>query len=279
MALYKEPIQAILDAITALNPGTILVKPEYTFGLPVVVAEDAKFTNTSLLITAKDSLTPYDGAVTIRYRRLPLSDLLQLVPTTIKANDLVTTIDLANRLNEAYGLNFTTDDIVDEPLTLVGGEGAATITAKPNSFGWLGSVTFQIAVGNYTIGQYLTVTALPGLYYPEQDITKPFGRMYSYWRNFSTVQADLLGMTTMDGPTITALKAALITVTGDAWVNDIESRYSLAGATILYNGITAGSTDLNPDYSHGLIVQLTGSCLGLSGTLNLHYNIPDEFGE
>jgi len=65
MSLYKDPLSVILAAITAQNPGVVLVAGEYTFGLPQVVTEDAKLTNTSLLITAKDINTPYDGFVTI----------------------------------------------------------------------------------------------------------------------------------------------------------------------------------------------------------------------
>ena len=124
------------------------------------------------------------------------------------------------------------------------------------------------------IEQYVTVTALPGLYYPEQDVTKPFGRMYSYWRSFTSVQAALSGIQTTSGADLVALKDALVAVTGDPWVVSGESRYSLAGATFVYNGPTSGNTDLNTSYNHGMIVNLSASCLGLSGSLNIHYDTP-----
>src|ERR1700690_2609804 len=178
MSLYQDPLVAILGAIQSLN-GITLVANEYTYGLPTPVTEDAQGTNTSMLISALDSTTPYDGSVTIRYRRLPLSELLLLVPSTIQANGLVTTMDLALRLNQAYGTNFTTDDILLGPAVLTDGVGTVTLTAKDTSLGWIGSVTFTIAKGNYSIGTYALVTNLPGLYYPTDDPTKIFASIVS----------------------------------------------------------------------------------------------------
>jgi hypothetical protein len=277
MSLYKDPLSVILAAITEQNPGVVLVAAEYVFGQPVAVAEDAKLTNTTLLITAKDITTPYDGFVTIRYRRLPLSDLVQLVPLTLRANALATTLDVALLLNQVYGINFTADDIESTPLALVNGAGTVTLTAKANSLGWIGTVDATIEAGRFDLNDYVTVTALAGLPYPDNDLTKPFAWGYSYWRDCSSIYQTLQAAFTGDTNTQTDLAAALATLTGDTWTATAAGRYSLLGASIDYAGITTGRTDVNTDYSHVVIVQLlAANSLGLSGKLTLHYHLPED---
>lgn len=278
MGLYAEPLVAILDAIKTLN-DVELVADEYIYGPPTPVTEDAKATNTSMLISAGGSTTPYDGSVTIRYRRLPLSELLQLVPSTIKANGITSTTDLAVRLNEAYGTNFTGADIVNTAVTLVDGEGPVTLEAKPDSLGWIGSVTFEVRKGNYMLPDFVLVKTLPGLYYPDADPGKPFASMYSYYRDCTGIKERFDGVSSSTPDWQTAIKDALVVLTSDTWVTVGAARYSLEDAVLTYNGPTEGRTDVNTDYSNAMIVALSPTkCLGLGGNLVLHYNLADEFG-
>lgn len=277
MSLYKDPLSVILAAITAQNPGVVLVADEYTFGLPQPVTEDAKLTNTSLLITAKDLNTPYDGFVTVRYRRLPLSDLTTLVSLSLKANGVTNTLQVAELLNAAYGLNLTTDDIVTSPVALTNGAGTVTLVAKPNSLGWIGQVDVTLALGSFDLADYVTVTNLAGLPYPENDLTKPFAWGYSYWRDCSSIYQTLQAAFTGDTNAQTDLAVALSQLTGDTWSATAAQRYSLLGASVVYAGLTKGRTDINDSYSHVVIVQLdSNNSLGLNGKLTLHYHLPED---
>lgn len=278
MSLYKEPLPAILDAIKNLNPGVELVQSEYTYGQPVVMEPDQNGNNTELTITASGGATPYEGAVTIRYKRLNLADLETLVGLSFRSNGLTTTRDLAAQLNARYGLNFVPTDVVDEPVALVDGSGQVILTAETNSLGWVGSVEFSVIPGAADLTQYLDSSDLAGLYYPSMSTSRPFANIYSYWRDFTAEHARLVDVLTGEQGDLTNVKDALVAITGDAWVLTGSSRFSLEGAEVIYNGVTSGDEVFNTDYQFGMVVRLSESNLGYSGDLILHYNDPfDEF--
>jgi hypothetical protein len=274
MALYKDPKQAILDAMSAQN-GVSLVANQYTFGVPAELSPAEGLLNTTIEVTAVYPNSPYDGSVTVKYHRLPLSDLNVLIPLTIKVNGVTTIADLIPVLNAAHGFNFTSDDLEDGNLDLQDGQGTATLVAKSTSLGWVGSVVLNIAPGDIDIKTYVSVTSLPGLLYPAQDNSKPFGLMYSYWRDFSA-QYDAISVIPTGTDGLAALKDVLAAITGDNWITDAIGRYSLLGATVAYNGSINGSPDYNSNYESVLVVQLhPTNCQGLSGKLVCHYTQPN----
>lgn len=277
-SIYKDPLDQILASIKSLN-NVDLVKAEYTFGLPVAVEVDGAGTNTTVLITSKDLQSTYDGQVTVRYRRLNLSDLITLVPLSIKADLPTTTMQVAERLNQLYGLKFTEDDIVSTPVDLSGTDGAGTVTlvAKTTSLAWIGSVDVTLARGAIPIADRILVTNLPGLYMPNRDDTKPYGEVYSVFRDLSAYAAGMQTLALGTG-SLQDLATILASATGDAWVINGAARYSLDGATIVFNDVTSGDPRLKTNMERAVIVNLsTNLSLGLSGSLLLHYNLPDGF--
>lgn len=275
MALYEMPLDAILGAIKKLNNVT-LVEAEYTYGNPVVIEPiGPNGENTSLTITAKDVQSTYDGSVPVLYKRLDLADLQVLVPTSIKGYNLSTIMDVANRLNALYGLNFTTDDFTDGSAGLTAGAGPVTLTAKATSRYWIGSIDLTVAQGSRPLSDFLTTTSLPGLNYPAPTTTKPYAAAYSYWRNFSDSGVALETVQVGTGQ-IDAVRDVLTAITKDVWSSTAAGRYSVMGATVSYAGPTAGRTDVNDStYEKVIIVALNETnSLGLSGSLYLHYNPP-----
>lgn len=273
MALYQLPLEAILEAIKAQN-NVDLVEAEYVFGNPVVIATGPAGENTSMTITAKDIQSTYDGSVPIKYKRLDLADLATLISTSIKGYNLVTIMDVAERLNQLYGLNFTEEDFADEDAGLTDGAGTVTLTAKATSRNWIGTVDFTVAQGARPLGDFLTVTNLPGLNYPAPRVDKPYAAAYSYWRDFSPLHEDLqaVAVGTAD---IDVVRQVLTTITGDVWSSTAAQRYSVMGASVTYAGSTVGREDVNPDYEFVVIVALDETnSVGLSGSLVLHYNLP-----
>lgn len=274
MSLYPDSLQAILDNIKKLNSGVELKADEYNFANPIAIQEDAAGINTSLNIASSGVQSPYAGQVDVTYRRLKLSDLLILVPDTIKSNGITSTLLFAQAFNKAYGTNFTADDIVDTPVNLTNGTGTVTITAKATSRGWIGSVTFNVAPGPYQLEEYLLVTRLDGLDYPDPYKAKPFGNAYNYWRDYSTEHARLDVLHTGEAGDLVNVKDALNAITTDVWVTVGKARYSLQGAEIIYVGPTSGYPEMNQRYGKGVVVQLGDDCLGLSGRMFFHYNLP-----
>lgn len=279
-SIYKDPLDQILASIKSLN-NVDLVKAEYTFGLPVAVEVDGAGTNTTVLITSKDLQSTYDGQVTVRYRRLNLSDLTTLVPLSIKADLPTNTLQVAERLNQLYGLKFTADDIESTPVDLSATDGAGTVTlvAKTTSLGWLGSVVVTLARGAIPIADRILVTNLPGLYMPNRDDTKPYGEVYSVFRDLSAY-AEGMQLLAVGTGSLQDLATILTSATGDTWVTNGAARYSLDGASIVFNDTTSGDIRLKANYERAVIVDLsTNLSLGLSGSLLLHYNLPDGFDD
>jgi hypothetical protein len=274
MALYKRPLDEILGAIKTLN-NVELVEGEYTFGTPTPVAPDASGTNTSLLVTALNPLSPYDGSTTIRYKRLDLADLPILISPNIKAYDIQTTDDFVTLLNKRHGIGFEANDIVSNALTLVDGAGDVILVAEPDSIGWIGEVTFHVTLGAQPLEDVIAVTQLPGLNYPSPQITKPYASVgYSYWRDMSPYYATLINVV-VGTADLGIIKDALVAASGDAWQLVGASRFSLDGATISYAGPTSGEPVSNQDYDHVIIVDLDDTMsLGWSGQLVLHFNDP-----
>lgn len=272
-SLYPDPLDSILGSIKQLNNGVELTKDEYVFGQSTTIPTEAGGINTSLHIQSKDVTSPFSGEVTVKHTRLNLGDLLVLVSADVSASNIGTTLDFALALNKVYGTNFTADDIVNTPVSLVDGSGGITLVAKDTSRGWVGSVTFQLTKGRVQLSDAITTTRLDGLDYPDPYQGKPFGNSYAYWRDFSS-QTTILDVINASNPDWSSIRAALSAVTGDTWVLTGNARYSLEGATVLYAGDAVGYPELNQTYAKAVVVELGVACLGLSGRMFLHYNPP-----
>lgn len=274
MALYKTPKAAIIGSIKALNGGVTLIESEYVFGNPVPVAPASDGTNTTILISAKDATSTFDGSVTVRYTRLDLADLLKLVPATLSLPPVTTVWEFAQAFNKTYGTAFEQGDLVDGPLNLASGTGVVVLTAQANSYGWTGTVEFTVQPGRFQMADLVTVTTLPGLNFPDPYEGKPFGWAYSYWRNFSPLEPVLANIV-MESVDWASVAQAMTTLTNDTWVTTGQNRFSLSGATLEYNGLTADTDQANTDYESVMIIRLGADCLGYSGRIFLHYSPAD----
>lgn len=272
MALYKDPVSAIFAAIQAQN-SLVLVPGEYTFGQPVAIPAPTGDYNTEIELTATSPASPYEGAVTIQYRRLDLADLATFLPQPIRAHGIATMADVANVLNANFGFAFVSSDLVAGPVnSLTNDYGDITITAAANSKFVIGSVTLSFAKGGIDIDTVMQQKQLPGLIYPAPDETKSYGQTYSYWRDFTAHEAALSAIT-VGASDLTTVASALTAVTTHNWVTNANARYSLLGASVIYNGLAAGRTDANQSYQNVLIIALGAGSLGYSGRLVMHYGL------
>lgn len=287
MALFPDPLTSIFAAIQSQN-GITLVPSQYSLSNPTPNADATGATNTALTLTPNTPESPYVGPVTVTYFRWLLADLLKQLPLPLKFNGLTTVMAFASAMNGYFGTNFTATDLVDGPVTVASdGSGTLTLTAQANSLGWVGTVDLPFILGNFDLAATVAVTALPGLVYPERDETKPYAEAYSYWRDFSAQESLLIDHTILDTD-LTDIAAALSqnAGAGTTWVLTGSSRYSLAGASITYNGSTFdypanpnGSSGVNVAYDNVMTVLLDPvQCTGYSGTLIMHYNVPGSDG-
>lgn len=285
-SLYPRPMDAILGAIASQNGGVTLVEGQYTYSAPVPFSDPSGQTNTQLTITAIQPDSPYQGAVTVNYKRLNLADLTHLLPLPVQGNGWVTVADFWAVLNSNFGLNFVAGDLNDTDALVIAsdGSGSVTLTAQANSLGWIGTVTLPFIKGNYDLATAVTVTTLPGLMYPNRDETKPYGELYSYWRDMTAYEDDF-GTINTSTTDLSQVAVDLTAQSGNAWVTNASGRYSLKNATVSYNGLTSSfvapagcTTTPNPAYQSVLVIQLDPTqSLGYSGWLFLHYGFEDPF--
>lgn len=271
MALYKDPVDTIFTTAENLNKVT-LVREHYTLGNPVEWVDPQGLTNTQISITATNQLSAYEGTQTLNYTRLNLADLSKFLPNPILGYNLTTVAQVAALLNTNYGLNFVANDLVAGPVTTVDDVGTVELTASATSKGWFGTVTINLARGNIPIDTAVANKTIDGVLYPNRDETKVFGEMETYWRDFSSREADLTTITP-EVPNLALVASILTENTGNTWVSGSSGRYSLQNATVLYNGETIGYPRSNQTRGYVLVIRLGNGSLGLSGDLFLHYGL------
>lgn len=270
MSLYSDPKAEILSQLNALNKVK-LSADDYNFGVPSPLS-DGTGQNTKITLTAKNINSPYAGSVEVKYTRLDLAHLAQLVDLKVGMYLPRTTLQVAEAVNQRYGTNFTLDDIVQSTsLGLTDDEGMVTLTAKDNSLGWIGTVQVQVVKGNWPLSAFLTNLRLPGMNYPTPTTAKPFASVYSYSRDCSG-EASRLKTVGLGNGQLNVLLDVLKAVTGDPWVQNGAARYSLEGATVTYVGQTHDDARFRQRFSQVVLVALGDQCLGLAGELYLHYD-------
>lgn len=283
MALYKSPLSTLIDTINTQNRLSLNLE-EYRFSEPVpITPTHTRGDNTELRISSKDLQSTYSGSVVVTYRRLALSEVAHQGNVTIPSKGLQTTRDVYERINQYYGTVFTDDDIVIRSLTEEEMEAPTTISiqAKATSYGWIGSTSVSVREGGYELKDHLVYTKLVGFDYPNNAVSKPFGHIYSYWRDFSGHYDGLIQLTLGKSTANNSiLKSALEAVTNEPWVTAGMARYSLQGADVkeIVKPAEENNKNYNVRYDNAIKVELNDSYnLGIGGYLILHFNTPIEY--
>ncbi len=192
MSLYVAPKQSIISAANTQN-GTTLTTADVAFGVPNAAPSDVVTTtgkNSQVRLTGNG--TTWSGTVVVNYNRLNLADITTLTSGTLKVAALTSTMEVLNYLNYFYGMVLTSDDIVDEPVTLNGsGAGTVTLHAKAGSLGWIGEVTLNLVKGDAIVDYAVTDLSLSGINYPTNQSTKGQAPLvlypYDYTAQFSVL--------------------------------------------------------------------------------------------
>ena len=298
MSLYIDPVDEIYADIAKKNPGVNLVKDQYAYSTPVATS-NLNGTNTLLTLSSININSAYDGSVTVRYKRLDLSSLQTMLPDALEVQSPNNTQAVASAITARYGVPFYEGDLVIEPYNLVGGTGTVRIRASSGSLRWIGQADFNIVPAKPALSSVVTVTTLPGYVYPYADITRPFAKMYSYWRDFSSAygtldengvpefgplhESALLNgyddpAHVFDSTALDDLATALVQVSNNAWTVTGVGRYSLNNAVIEYIGSIPNLPTTyranHVDFTHVCVVTLDPTFnQGFNGELYMHFNI------
>lgn len=276
----------VLAALNAAN-GTTFTTNDIVFANPQVVAgtwkDKTTLKNTGVVVTAKAGGT-YQGRANILYDRLPLA---ALDPTKLKgfqcaAYQPAKIYDLLPWLKYWNGIQLTSDDINDGDLVDNGdGTKTAVISAKPTSYGWVGSVSILVAPGGASLNSVLEVPDLMGLNYPTASDADTYSQIYMYGYDFTTYFNDIVALNIGAVPagTVTKLVAAFkaldVSSGKTLWNEDpAQTAWSLSGAAVVSNGLNSPSLPTNQSYKYVLAINLRSDVLTPAGTLYLHYNDP-----
>lgn len=212
--ISQQSLDLLVSLINQANPTLPfpVTKTNMTFGTPTVITPaTGTIQNTSVLCTPI-STSGYRNKQTLTYRRIDLTAMFFDIPVEIYKYSPASTgaspytfYNLLSDINTRYGLSLTTDDFPDAsfPAASDGFYGGSTrtskvtVTAKPTSFGYTGSLTVRWVQAPQTLANVITVTAMQGRTYPGGN-NFASGHLYvldmeAYGIDFSSVSGTLGG--------------------------------------------------------------------------------------
>lgn len=210
--------------------------------------------------------TVYYNQVDIFYKRLTLSEILSDV--TIRNTEAFTPQLLIDMLNSQYNLFLTIDDVEPfvPPVLEYGQSATITLTARDDSYGFLGSIEIEVVNGKTVVDSVIGVRILPVLNHPvDWKLGKSSTRMLTWGIDFTSLRDKFvidpkLG-TAVDYPGLVAA-------------------CSILGIPEFSNGKltdspTSAVPDSNPRFDRVTIMATPGA-KGMLGALYFHYNLFDE---
>ena len=160
----QAPAQVLLDLINADNAKSLPLSA-VTFDVPVEVTPGQIAT---IVVATAATGSGYKGSQIFTFNRVPLSFMNTNEPDLVLETEEASTHGLIPFLNTTFGIQLTTDDIEDTPITAAEPDVVSqlTITAKAGSLVWHGAVTLDYTLPLVDLVPLLTVATLDGLYPP-----------------------------------------------------------------------------------------------------------------
>ena len=289
MSLYKSFDQQFFADLVAKNGVVIKPSDVVITQIKSIVGTTIGETtgcNTQLRLLATEA-GRWDGKTPIYYNRYLAKDLKVLLGPTISVAGASTVHELIPIFNARYGTAFSTADFKDGPMDLDSdGNGTVTMVAEPESKEWMGTVTFMVVKGDYSLALQIKKATLDGLKYPDGTMgsavpPKFIAEAYSYPMDFSAFYARMLavklGVLTGATADMTTIVDALNAAEGRiVWMGDNNAQWGLADAVVLHNGLNnKPEYPTNPRYTHVCVVKLPATNTQFSGNLIMHYADPN----
>lgn len=274
MALFVQPKVQWVKELNALNDA-VATLADLSFGVPEPTTDQEKidFSNkdTKCLITGVGG--KYYGSTHIYYNRIDLSTPFANQLVLLKFVAPVTTLyDKRLELNRQLASTFEEADLEDFLFTAGAAEGVLTLTAKPGSYGWKGSVQLAYVVEEPTVLEIPDVH-LDGIMTPnDSTLLEQAALRYAFW-DFKLNRAfiDTLAVGGLTTEQAEGLVAIFAEIDSTPWTTATASEYSLAGAQILYNG-PASDWAISRQFKNVVVIELSNQSTLMTGRLYLHYN-------
>lgn len=290
MSYMKPSLQSLLQYLNAAN-STTYTENDLTFTAPKVVAgtwrDDTTDHNTAIRAMGKEG-GKYQGRKVLTYDRLDFASLAYVPGFKIMATGKTTAHQLIDLITHFNGVRLTVDDFEDTPIVDDGnGNLSVVISAKPNSIGWIGSITVPVQPGGIALEEAVATPVLPGLNYPTTSDTDTYGLVYTYGYDFTAYFDDLIDIEAGQPSSgqldqiVNMLKAVDVSSGKTLWNNTAgNTAWSLEGATITHAGLNESTLPTNQAYKYVIGIQLRADVTIPKGVFYLHFNDPfnpDDF--
>jgi hypothetical protein len=272
MAIYgKTPTALLLDKINTTAPAPVpLTEFNCTIGVPVTIPITAEGYNTEVKVSGIQG-RGYIGVTTFQYKRLDLSLLFKNAAPVIDSPIANTIFNGLPNLNARYGMNFTTDDVVNRSLQ----DGYQfTLTAQAKSLQYTGSIVGRYNNAGYRLNDIIYMRNLDTYNHPvsTEDLALHYrsGGMIGYAIDYTDEANVITAM--VAGPMGTganftsgnseALKQTMVGFGFPDW------DYSKASIALYAAGIIKAA---NPKYLVAVITDVVDN--NIKGPIYLHYNL------
>lgn len=180
MAIYSKTAKAMLiDLINEGNPQLPfdINETDFEFSTPEAITVLPNGHNTKLRVMAKPS-SAYIGNVVVTYRRLNMANIFRnMVPEVeqwftnnkaLSGAQVTTLYALLNQYSAKYGIVLEESQFNNVALTTYNGVRGDTfsLTAKADSWTYVGSAPMKWTNGEQTLASLLSVDTINGRYYP-----------------------------------------------------------------------------------------------------------------
>ena len=224
--------------------------------------------------------TFYYNVKRISYAKLDLNNEFKLLNPKLKFTATDTSHSLLSAINAKYGLLLTTDDIQLTQVNTSVTPWQFYLRAKADSpivKSNVQGVLFTLDDKNNYLKDTLKVLKLTGLNPPSSDLARIQGPFMTYpaFSADNTALARYIAGYQMTTPSSDDWTVAdiLSTVTGETW-GFSQSNFTLYGATVLFNGLTAVARSngfhVNTAHTYVLLLQC-GSVGKVGGYVMVHY--------
>lgn len=252
----------ILRELNELNdPNRKLTEINVTLGN--LVSEITEDYNTRITVEAEPG-RGYLGTVDVTYKRIVLSEAAP--DAHIRSTQPFTKESTLALLNSAFQLFLSVDDLEDfTPPTLALNETAnLTLTAKPQSFGWMGDLEVEFMFGRSLLDSVIGIRGLPLLRHPIDETMRRQSFYMATWGRDFTCLRDAIKVKNGNRYTdFAALQLACTELGIVGWAEGYIADYA-----------TSAVADSNKAFDR-VVVQAGVSSPSGFGAVYLHYNLLD----
>jgi hypothetical protein len=255
-----ELLKEINLANTPLRPLNTL---NVTFDVPT--AETGDDYNTRVTVLAVPGRT-YINQVDVLYKRIVLADIAP--DAQVRSTEPFTKESIISLLNATFQMFLSVEDLEDfTPPTLQLNETASlTLTAKPESLGWLGSFDVEFMYGRTLLDSIVGLRYLPVLTHPtDPKLGKKSARVLTWGKDFTSLRDSMLpDIATGTYKDYAAFSTACGALEIPPWTKGPCS-----------DNATSAIPDSNQAFDR-VVIQSAIQSSGMSGDLYFHYNTFDK---